>query len=142
MKESDYTRKGLLTLISSMIFATLTIVDASLTDAISYNKAWAVFKDNLVMLLIAAMLAPCFKGLFVNHADDSITLDIVIVIALFMFSYDYESVFRKPEKEPLGRPLMKDAGFSVFLLNIVTVMLCSRLPHLFQSANLIVMSLM
>lgn len=125
-----------------MIFAGLTIIDASLTETITYNKAWAVFKDNLVLLLVSAILAPCFKGLFVNHADDSITLDIVIVIALYIFTYDYESVFRKPEKEPLGRPLLKDAGYSIFFLNLVTVMLCSRLPHLFQVANMIIMSLM
>lgn len=112
-----------------------------MTETITYNKAWAVCKDNLGMLLISAMLAPCFKGLFVNHADDSITLDIVIVIALFIFTYDYEAVFRKAEKEPLGRPLLKDAGYSVFFLNIVMVMLCSRLSHLFQVASLIIMSM-
>lgn len=141
IKESTYARKNLFVLISLLSFISLTIVDASISDSISYNKAWSAFKDNFVLVIVTCVLAPCFKNIFLSVADDSVYIHVFACLGIYVLSYDYDSVFRKPEKEPLGRPLIKDTGIPTFLINIMTALLCSRLPNLFQSACLMIINL-
>lgn len=141
VKESTYERKNLFVLISLISFGSLTIIEASISDSISYNKAWSAVKDNCVLVVVTCVLAPCFKNIFLSVADDSVYTFVFACLAIYTLSYDYESVLRKPEKEPLGRPLIRDTGIPTFVINIMTVLLCSRLPNLFQSACLMIINL-
>ena len=59
------------------------------------------------------------------------------LILLYIFTYDYESVFKKGEKEAFNRPQIKESAFSLFIATLIMMLMCSRMPHIFQSLSMI-----
>ena len=119
-----------------------TAAEYAANDSISYIKVWITMKDSLILGAICYIFSPCYQSVFANHADDSMTIISVCLLAGYLATYDYEWVQKKPEKEPFSRPTLKEAGLSTFIMGILTIVLASRLKYMHQTFCLVLMNIM
>ena len=140
LRDSGHAKKNIIMVTELILYVAAISVDAMVNDSMSYLKVWNTIKDGMVISVVSYVFAPCFKAIYSNHADDSMGMILMCLIGLYLFTYDYESIFRKPEKEALGRPQIKESGFSMFILALLTLILSSRLLYIHQVFCLVIMN--
>ena len=132
LRNSEYSKKGVFTISTSLLFIGLTLTETALSEVVDYSKLWSVGAESLLLGIFGYILSPVFKALLSNHADDSMTWIALCLMGAYIFTYDYESIFRKQEKEPMGRPLIREKTHSMFFVNLLTLLLSSRLAYMHQ----------
>jgi len=133
----DSVKKNMLLASSFTVFLLAVGWEFTASETISYTKVWNGAKDTAVLLVTCYVLSPCFKSIMSNSADDSCMIAMMGLILLYIFTYDYESVFKKGEKEALNRPQIKESSLSLFIVTLVMMLMCSRMQHTFQSLTII-----
>jgi hypothetical protein len=141
LKESQHSKKNIFIITGCVLYVVATTVEAMVNDSMSYMRVWSTFKNSMVLGIVCYVIAPCFKSIYSNHADDSAALLVLLLVFLYILSYDYDAISRKIEKEIFGRPQLKEGHISMFVTIILTVLLSSRLHYIHQIFSLIIMNI-
>ena len=138
---TDYSKKNIMIASTiSLLFAALGTEFAT-SETMSYIKVWNGIKDSIILLVTCYILSPCYKSIMSYSADDTLTICVIILICVYILTYDYESAFRKGEKEPFNRPTIKESDISLFIITLLMMLMCSRMRYIYQSFSHIMITI-
>lgn len=93
-----------------------------------------------LLLVVAFIFSSAYLNIFESVASDSAGHLIALLYSVYLFTYSYERLFTPPAVTLANEDIYKEGSLSLLLINLITLILCSRLRANRDSFNLLVMN--